>query len=266
MAEPTLALQQAQYLHDRDTDRLGFLRNRPSWDRDGIDLDTGRISMRVDMEFGKWEEPEELADDEDLRAVRALHQRARERFGEILETIKQVSSDDDPSLNAAGRLKIAAKVIEPKLLHLADVAKREVARVDEAIASEHEQIDRAMKPGDPSDIAVQGDIRRHWQTMSAEARTSRAILTKDMDTTTLQALATGPAYLSGLSDTLQARIRAELARRVAPERVKRAEALTVGKARAIQALTALDRRANRLIDFRKARALIEREAKRNAQD
>ena len=242
-----------------------FLKNVPGAGGkfDTINLD-GRITMPTlwEAEFGKWEDVPGLEDDDDLAILKGLHTIAQERVVDMVQTFASVAADDDPSLNADGRLKIAAKVVEPKLTHLAGLAEREMGRVNESIKREQAEIEKASKTADPIDIALHDSIRRHWEGLDDKTRGKRLIEPSKLDMQTLQALATGPAYLGGLSEPQQDRLRTELAQRVAPDRVKRVQALQMGKALSQQALAALDRKAHGWLDFKKARALIEREAKR----
>lgn len=246
-------------------ERAAFLREEPSLQSAGFNLRTGLVSSTFQISaFGRWEQPEGLDDDTDLAVLRSLHERAVSEWREMAQTVVDVYSDDDPSLNEAGRLKTAARVIKPRLDRLAEVAAEQLAKVDQAVQAEETAIAAALRPTDPAAAALHADIRAHWKaakkadgTMPAEL--TLGILRGSIDDDTLAALATAPAYLSGMTADLHAKARALLAQRRAPDRVRRVEALRLGKARALQALSALDGVANRLIDFRKAAALAEKE-------
>lgn len=273
MAEPTLMEAQRQYLLEKQASPTGFLRHVPSL-RDGFDMTTGKLHEPLLLaEFGEWQATPGLEGDQDLAVLEGLHGVARERFNEMARTLLDVAADDDPSLNADGRLKIAARIIEPKLTHLGELAQREIAKVDASIEREEAEIAKAVRVADPIDIAVHSDIRAHIRSLSGSkaAMTAHAAINSG-DMQTMQAIASAPAYMTGLvvnggePHSAYIAVQDELRRRMAPDRVKRVEALRGGKARAIQALVALDRKANKFLDFKRARGLIEREAKRNAQD
>lgn len=82
---------------------------------------------------------------------------------------------------------------------------------------------------------------------------------------TLRALATMPAYLSGLTPDQQRKAREKASLLLAPQRVARIAALRDGQIMAERAVLEYTKRVRGLIDFNKAAALIEREAKRNAE-
>lgn len=258
--------------HQRDLaeGRYQFLRHEPDFTKDGFDLATGRIAeTKLRFEFGVWKETEGLEGDEDLGSLRSLHEMARKELSDMIDTFVSVRDDDDPTLNPAGRLKIAARTIEPKLERLAATAEREFTRINAEIEREEGEIARAMKVADAADAVMHDGIRRHWSGLDAVKRAAslNEHSIAQLDTVTLQALAAPgvPHYLAGLTAEQQARARAELGRRLAPDRTRRVTALRDGKAVALQALSALDRKANRLLDFNRARQLIELEAQRAAR-
>lgn len=252
-------------------DRLAFLKAPASFDEDGFNLSAGRTEIgdaRLRVLFGAWDDADATDGDEDMAALKAIHQQARDGYLQIVEVLHQVANDDDATLDGDGRLKIAARAIEPRLTALSQVADREVAKATEAIARERAEIQKAARVIDPVDLSTHGEIRQHWQRMkddaAREARTQPSVLA-NLDLATLQALATGPEYLSGLSKEAQARVRAELGERVSPARAARVRALEDGIGRVANALAALDRKANKFLDFPKARALRERERARDAR-
>lgn len=244
-------------------ERAAFLREDPDLQSAGFNLRTGMLSQTFPVTaFGRWEQPEGLDDDTDLAVLRSLHERAVGEWREMAQTLVNIYADPDPSLNEAGRLKIAARVIKPRLDQLAEVAAEQLAKVDQAVQAEEAAIAAALRPTDPAAAALHADIRAHWKAAKTEGERNQlilGILQGSIDDDTLAALATAPAYLSGMTADLHAKARALLAQRRAPDRVRRVEALRLGKARALQALSALDSTANRLIDFRKAAALAEKE-------
>lgn len=244
-------------------ERAAFLREEPDLRSAGFNLRTGMLSQTFPVTaFGRWEQPEGLDDDTDLAVLRNLHERAVGEWREMAQTVVDVYADPDPSLNEAGRLKIAARVVKPKLDQLAEVAAEQLAKVDQAVQAEEAAIAAAIRPTDPAAAALHADIRAHWKAAKTEGERNQLILgllQGSIDDDTLAAIASAPAYLSGMSADLHAKARTLLAQRRAPDRVRRVEALRLGKARALQALAALDSTANRLIDFRKAAALAEKE-------
>ncbi|QQP97938.1 hypothetical protein [Lysobacter enzymogenes] len=270
------AIQRAAIAHSAapgPVDRLSFLRSTAPVraTRDStlvpLNLEEGAVAPHAQMlEFGEWEDPEGMAADADVTVMRDIHGKALAYMTVILGTIKQVRDDDDPSLNDAGRLKVLAKVVEPKLESFAVEVGKEFKRIDESIAQERAAIVQEVRPTDPYDIAMQAEIRSHFAALpdnKRNAEMTKVLLGQDLDTATLQALALAPAYLSNLLPSQHERAHAALAKRLAPERVKRIEALQASKQRAGKALGALDKYANQLIDFKKARGLIERENKRS---
>lgn len=268
MTEQTLAEQQRAYLAQKDAHPLAFLTTRPSTN-DGFDLQSRKpVELFISEQFGDWQEIDAPEGDVDLATLRTVRDQAEAQFRGMYDTILAVADDDDPSLNREGRLKVAAKIIEPKLQVLADVAEREFARANSAIEHETTKLAQAVRAADPLDIAVHSDIRAHLARMEPSKRTAKLTMAiHDGDQRTLQAIVTAPAYLSGLDEDGPARLyqRAQerLAELMAPTQTRRIKALRHGLAMSAQALQALDRTANRLIDFKRAHALIEREVKRS---
>lgn len=264
MTEASLQTDQATYLRKQADAPTAFMRSVPSFQEDGYDFETGRtFNTRLSLEFGRWDDANDDGD-ADVATLHALHDSAVAAFGDLVDTLHSVAEDDDPSLNAGGRLKIAARIVEPKLNALAERASVEVDRVAGEIERELAAMDEAARTRDAADAMLHDGIRRHWLAMDAAARAAQCQFADRLDDDSLRALATGPAYLSGLTDKQQARLRTELAGRVAPERMQRVNRLRRGLALVAQATSALDAKANKFLDFTKARALIEREAARNA--
>lgn len=249
--------------------RAGFMRENPGIETVGFDLATGNLSQnRERLLFGDWEEAEGFEADADLGVLRSLRDRAVGEWRGMAQTLLAIADDDDPALNDVSRLKTAARVIKPKLDALIEAAQGELARVDASIADEETAVAAALKPADPAVAALHSDIRAHWKAAydaqranggGVPAELALGILKGTMDDDTLKAIATAPPYMTGMSEDLHSKARALLAARVAPDRVKRINALRTGKARALQALSALDRTANRLIDFNQAAKLAEKE-------
>lgn len=250
-------------------ERAAFLREDPDLQSTGFNVRTGMVSQTFPLvAFGQWEQPEGMDGDVDLAVLHNLHTRAVDEWREMAQTLVNIYADDDPALNEAGRLKNAARVIKPKLDKLAEVAQGELAQVDQAVQAEEAAVAAALKPADPAVAALHSDIRAHWKAACDASRAkgdgvpqalALGILQGTVDDDTLVAIATAPPYMTGMSDTLHAKARTLLAERVAPDRVRRIHALRIDKARALQALSALDRTANRLIDFKKAAALTAKE-------
>lgn len=253
------------------TDRLSFLNSQApvratsASPVPALNLDEGAFSSRVSMlEFGVWEQPEGMDSDTDLQVLQTIHTKAQDHLRDILGAIKQVRDDDDPSLNEAGRLKVLAKVVEPKLSAFAGQVETEFRRVDEAIEHERAEVFKEIRPTDANDIAIQADIRQHVARLTDDKRNAMVnpISVRSLDMATLQALALAPAYLSKLLPSQHERVVQALAEKTSPGRMARINALRDGRDRAFKAITTLDKYANQLIDFKKARALAEREAKR----
>lgn len=278
MTEPTKYV--AEYLERPDSapavddakghqERAAFLREVPGLQGVGFNLRTGMVSQTFPLvAFGEWEQPEGMDADEDLAVLHSLHTRAIGEWRGMAQALQAIADDDDPALNDASRLKTAARVIKPKLDALADVAQAELGKVDASIVQEEAAVAAMLKPADPAVAALHQDIRAHWKGAYDATRAKGAgapqslvlgILQGTVDDDTLVAIATAPPYMAGMSDDLHGKARALLAKRLAPDRVKRINALRTGKARALQALSALDRTASRLIDFKKAAALTAKE-------
>lgn len=263
----------------RVRERTEFLSGAPDAAKDGFDLGGRTQSAAVNRYYGKWDI--EAGNDDDLKVLATLHSGALDTVQEVFAAINAVAVDEDPSLNSAGRLKIAAQVIEPKIARMNQSVSAHLGRIDEVIAAEEGEVRKATRVVDPVDLASMDSIRSYWR--SPEAEKARNLLTlptdltgsdeqayrstaaNKLDTATLQALTLVPHYVSGLTERQHDYLQAVLEERVAPDRVKRVAALRKGKALVIQATTATESRANKFINFRKARELLEIEAKRQAK-
>ena len=247
-------------------ERGGFLRADPVLIRDGFDLSSGAVSNTWRrLNVGEFETPDDMADDPDLGVLRNLHKRAGDEHRALAETLAAVYADDDPALNTAGRVKLAARLVTPKLEELAAVATRELDQVDARIGQEEAELAKSLKPTDPATGALHSDIRGYWLAESQKPSTTRSlispIITGEIDDDTLFAVATAPAYMSGISPRLHEQARELLAQRLAPDRARRITALKVGKQRAVMALSALDGVVKRLVDFKRAEELSAKERK-----
>jgi len=230
--------------------RADFLKLVPNYVQDGFDLAGKVYEDRLHLAFGRWDV--EVGDDDDLRALESLHRRSIDEYRALAGTLQSVYSDPDPTLNSAGRLKIAGSTIEPRIQALATVAERELARADERIEAEEKAIAAVYKATDSTQAVLHGEIRRH---VADKGLNRLALARGELDDATLQAIASGPAYLSGLDADTYQRVRQLLAERAAPERVQKINRLRQGKQRAVRALDALDRKSRMFVDFDKARAL-----------
>jgi hypothetical protein len=252
---------------------------------DGFDLATGQEAPRaMQHTFGAWIDaesvhgaPVDLAgfeSDRDLEVLQGLHALAIKGFRDMVETFAQVRDDDDPSLNADARLKIAVRIVEPRLNTLAELAEREFARVDASIAEEEAKIAKASRQVDALDIAIQSDIRAHLRTGGAVAAVYAALAEGDLQT--LQAVATAPPHMSGLKggtptpgvvDGASAYAEAQAAVRAmkAPQESKRVHALKAGRAVALHAVGMLGKKAEKFLDFKRARELNAKEEERSAR-
>lgn len=264
-ADPSDPAAHRAYAERKANNRHGFLKTgvRPS-----------EVPTVLRLAFGEWETPQGMENDDDLKILHGIHHMARKSYDELLETIDQVAGDDDPSLNHDGRLKIAARILEPKVGSLAKLAERELAKIDTKVEDLEVDIGKALRTADPVSVAVQADIRAHLRSLDMGKRTAalrEAIERGDM--ATLQAVTTAPPYLSGFelkggqdgASRLFNDAMAAAKQRLAPEQHRRAQALRQGKARTLQALGAFHKRAESLIDFNRARQLNEHEAARRAK-
>lgn len=219
--------------------------------------------------FGEWDSPlddgpslsTQDEEDGDLDTLHGIHDLTLKTYRDVIETIERVRQDEDPSLNSDGRLKIVANIVEPKLATLAGMAEREVANVAKAVDEVEGKITQATRVMDPVDAQVHHSVREYLKGLGDSqfpGAVQRAILERDK--VTLQAIATAPGYLSGFghgqaSQALYARVQATLAEIVAPDLVNRRDKLRKGMAVTAKALSALDAKVKRTIDFNKAAAL-----------
>ena len=273
MSEPSLAAQQAAYLEAKSRAPYGFLREPLSATVQGYEPDPtgagqGRFNeLRESIRFGEWQDAPELESDEDYRALKTIHGAARQTWRGIVGLIEQVQADKDPTLNNDAKLKILGRVIEPKLEELAGATQRELSRVDGALAALREQMEQAQREADPVGVAVHAEIRAHWKANAdaPDIRLAKAQLRmgaelgdgSGIDTQTLQALATGPAYLSGLTPAQHDRAKALLAERLTPSLVAKASALQRGREAAEKAVAGLEGLVHRTVDMDRARKLRE---------
>jgi len=257
-----MAAAQAAYAKRQEVE--GFMRHRPDFSKDGFDLDTGKVyETGVRLFFGEWQEGELDRTDSDVAVLRAIHTRAQSRWRDMIDTVQAIRKDDDPSLNADGRLKIAARMLKPKLEEVEGLHQRESERIDGVIAEAERELDASIRATDPVSTAGAGEIRSYFRSLPDNKRSEavhKAIRAGDIET--LRALATMPAYLSGLTDDMQRKAHEAAALLMAPDRVARIAALRNGQILAERAVREYGKRVRRLIDFNKAAALIEREAKR----
>lgn len=216
----------------------------------------------IRAEFGDWD-IETADDDEDLLALKVVHGLAETTWRGTIDTIEQLSADDDPTLNNDSRLKIVGGIVEPKLTRLAALAEQEFIKTAASLDRVQADITKTVRVADPIDIAVHHSIREHIKALGGSlsiAAVHQAI--NDRDVRTLQAIATAPPYLSGITGAgapaVFAQVQTALAALMAPDLTQRAAALRSGMAKAAQALSALDRKVNKTLDLKKARALRER--------
>lgn|SRR5690606_15211622 len=256
-----------------------FMRAVPDGTQDGIDLTNGaELPNKLSLMFGRWlDQPQfdgdgapmdltGLDDDEDLGALRQLHELSLNRYRDITRVLAQVRDDPDPSLNRDTRLKLAAKVILPKLDEIKATAERELARTEASIEYEMDTIAAEVRRAASDELAVHPDVRAHFKGLSEGERGRQldaAIASGDR--LTLQALTAGPAYLGGLTAAQHERARYALARLVSPDRVRRVEALRAGQKVASGAVHRLQKQAAKFIDFNRARELLAHDARRQAQ-
>lgn len=266
-ANAGLAAAQADYLARKAADPAGFMTRRPDFSKDGFDLDTGRVAeTSLRLSFGEWQGSDLDGKDSDLAILRGIHDRAIAHWRDLPDMLRQVRDDDDPTLNTDGRLKIAAQVLGPKLKALEDLRDRELSRIKAEVEREEAEVDRTIRAVDPVSQAGAGEIRTYLRGLDDDKRNAavhRAMQDGDMET--LRAVATMPAYLSGVTEGQHRRAREAVALHLAPERVARIAALSNGALLAQRAVGEYTRRTRALIDFNKAQALIEREAKRKTR-
>ncbi len=259
----TPAMLQA-YNESKASAPYGFLRQRPSFGTAGYEPsgkkgEPGKFTeplLRV--EFGDFDI--EDTGDADIPVLRMLHAQAEATFRSTIDTIEAIQQDDDPTLNNDGRLKALGKVVEPKIASLATMAEREIAKAATNADDLRRQIEKQAKVADPLDIGTHDSIRRFWleKVDIAGKVTGTSFGLAELDLQTVQALGTAPHYLSGLTAEQHARVREELARRVAPDLVQREAAIRTGILKAANALQVLDRKVNKLVDLKRARQLSDR--------
>lgn len=262
-----MAAAQAAYAKRREVE--GFLSRTPDSARDGFEISQGKVYVNetgARLKFGEWQETEFDRTDSDVVILRAIHTQAQSRWRDMIDTVQAIRTDDDPSLNADGRLKIAARMLSPKLDETESLYMRESERIDGVIAAEEGKVEAAIRSTDPLAIAGAGEIRNYFRSLPDDKR-SKALSTaiREGDTETLRALATMPAYLSGLTHDQQRKARERAAVLIAPERVAKIAALRNGQILAENAVREYGKRVRGLIDFKRAEALNEREAQRKAK-
>lgn len=274
MSEPSLAALQAAHIDAKSRAPYGFLKEPLSASTHGYEPDPqggaeGRFSeLGERLRFGEWTDVEGMEADEDYRALKTIHDAARNTWRSVVSTIEKVQADKDPTLNNDGKLKILGRVVEPRLEELARTAERELAKVEDSLAQVADEMTKAQRQVDPVDLAVHADIRRYWKDNAAAPDIRQAKMNlllseatpdagKSLDTLTLQALVTAPAYLSGLSDKQQDRAKALLAERMTPDLVRRTNALVRGRGVAAKAVQTLEGLVHRTIDMTRARSLRE---------
>lgn len=241
--------------------RSDFLKALPDYVLDGFDL-TGKVyDDRLRFAFGQWDI--EAGDDEDVRCLASLHSRAVDEYRAMAEALASIRNDDDPTLNSAGRLAIAGRTLEPRLVALAETAERELARASARIEAEEAALTTTAKVTDPAQAVLHDSIRRHIKENGLQpgrVKEGGGYQTglQGTDDETLLAIVSAPAYLSGLDAETYEKCRQALAERMAPERVKKLTKLRKGKDLAIKALSELDRRSRKFVDFDKARELSAR--------
>ena len=261
-----LAAAQAQYLARKENDPAGFMTQRPDWGKHGFDVDNGKVFEAVGQaRFGQWEDSDLDGKDADLAILRGIHDRAVGQWRGLPDTLRAVRDDDDPTLNTDGRLKVAARILEPKLKALEDLRDRELPRIAAEAEREEGEVDKVMRDMDPAAVAAGGEIRTYLRGLN-DSKRNLAVLRalQDGDVETLRAIALAPVYLSGVTAEQHQRARETVSAKLAPERVARITALRNGAVLARRAVDEYTRITRSLIDFRKAGALIERENKRNA--
>ena len=243
--------------------RTSFLRKSPDMQSAGFNLATGGISPLFSrIRFGEWEEPAgEMSADQDVSVLRSLHERSVSTWREMAQTLQEVHDDDDPSLNAAGRLKLAAKIVGPKLQQLMKVADQELAKVQARIDDEEAKVQGVIRDRARDDATLHDSIRRHVYENGVNLT---AVAQGKLDLDTLCAIGSAPAYLSKIDGTSYRMVREQLAERIVPEQSQRIKALQLSKARALQAVTTVDNLAKSLIDFDKAAELSIRERQRDS--
>ncbi|MGY3265165.1 hypothetical protein [Lysobacter sp. HA35] len=244
-----------------------FMATQPTFG-DGFDVRTGVvIEPVVHAAFGEFPEMPEFDGDEEVGALRELHSRALTQFRDLVTALHTIAKDDDPSLNDAGRLKVAARMVAPKLEELAAVAQSEFERIDAAIAAEQDTIGRESRRADPIDIGLFPEIRSHLRSLGpAKAMAEVYRMLERWDVAGIQAVATASPYLCGLQgaagEDVHQLARQRIAQIKASVHVRRKEALQHARSITTQALSALDAKANKFIDFKRAKGLHERETKR----
>lgn len=269
-------------------DRTAFMAHVPDAATDGIGLDGSEAPHKLGLTFGRWIDQPQLQEgpgaalddaetgyrydltgldaDDDLGALKSLHGLALSTYREIVGALRQVRDDPDPSLNHDGRLKIAARVMQPKLDRIAEVAERELARTEQAVEVEMDAIAAECKAATPEQLPVHSDVRAHFKGLKdSERQRELSLAIASGDRTTLQALTAGPAYLGGLTPSQHGQAQEALAWLVAPDRVRRVNALRAGQGVAAGAVARLQKQSAKFLNFDRARELLAHEARRQAE-
>lgn len=130
-----------------------------------------------------------------------------EAYGKINDTAARVSDK--------GRLASAA---QPFAEHAVQSAGRAMTTLRSQIAHLDGEIATALKP--PVEPNLAGQVRAHWAQSGKALQGVKAAI-DDGDMTTMSAVLSAPAYLSGLTDENQAVLRLVAAAAVAPDMVAR---------------------------------------------
>lgn len=189
-----------------------------------------------------------------LRDVQQAHSYAVRTWTAIYGLIESASRD--PSQSEAAKLKsIAAEARKA-----ADKAKNNaLAAIDHAsnaVKMIEQDLRAASRPPTPVDAGIDAEVRAYLRGLKpadAFAQVMRAADSyTDESTALLRAAASGPAFLSGLSDDMQRQCRDRFLARIKPEQVEALGRYRKGIETANKAIKALDTHVADFVDFETA--------------
>lgn len=181
-------------------------------------------------------------------AVEGVHRTWRE----IYETHHRRMGDE--SLLPAARLKSSASFAKQRL----SAALTRVAMARNGVTSELGAVrarlnDHLRQPSSPGEASRDSEIRRHFHACNSSQRIKLLAQARiNDDVVTLRAIASAPAYLSGVDDTDHDRARHEFLSRVAPEDMRLEGEYSSALHHLEKSHHGLQEHVNRLIDFQRA--------------
>lgn len=134
----------------------------------------------------------------------------------------------------------------PLSAKLVEVASRVLQLADFDIHLGQDNIDDSLRVTNAADAILHSEIRRIWREDSKGSNNNYRLEVEDLTLDELYALATGPSYLSGLSESNQKLARDKLAWDISPAKMHDVLLLTKAKLRALMAMNALDQDVRKL--------------------